>query len=82
MPHEHGRIYGSFKKICIPEAFLLDEVIQIRPQLLQIKTDWENQNLTESQVAFQIVLLYLEKRVKKHPFLRMGQKLPNRNSSK
>lgn len=82
MPHDEGRIYGSFKKICIPAISLLDELVHIRPQLLQIKSDWENKNLTDSQTAFQILLLYLEKRVKKHPFLRMGQKLPDKNASK
>ncbi|TGM42835.1 hypothetical protein EHQ92_16020 [Leptospira biflexa] len=82
MPHESGRIYGSFKKICIPESMLLDEAIAIRTQLFQIKSNWENGILTGSEVTYQLVLLYLEKRVKRHPFLRMGQKLPNRNSSK
>ncbi|XDD48416.1 hypothetical protein AB3N60_18940 [Leptospira sp. WS39.C2] len=82
MPHENGRIYGSFKKICIPENSLQIEALEIRTQLLGIKSAWEDGTLSGSDVTFQLLLLYLEKRVKRHPFLRMGQKLPNRTSSK
>ncbi|PKA28207.1 hypothetical protein [Leptospira levettii] len=82
MPHDKGQIYGSFKKICIPEVLLPMEASELRPKLLELKSDWENNNLSGSEVSYQIVLLYLEKRVKRHPFLRMGQKLPNRESSK
>lgn len=82
MPHDNGRIYGSFKKICIPESLLPNEAVELHSQLSEIKVNWETGVLSGSEVTYQIVLLYLERRVKRHPFLRMGQKLPNRNSSK
>ncbi|TGL09530.1 hypothetical protein EHQ43_01255 [Leptospira bouyouniensis] len=82
MPHENGRIYGSFKKICIPESLLPNEALELTSKLSEIKVKWETGTLSGSEVTYQIVLLYLERRVKRHPFLRMGQKLPNRNSSK
>ncbi|MBM9547540.1 hypothetical protein JWG40_10975 [Leptospira sp. 201903074] len=82
MPHENGRIYGSFKKICIPEIELKKESETIAPNLRLLKLDWEAGRISDSQLTFQIVLLYLERRVKRHPFLRMGRPLPNRNESK
>lgn len=82
MPHDNGRIYGSFKKICIPEADLKIEAESILPNLKSLKFDWETGQISDSQLSFQIVLLYLERRVKKHPFLRMGKPLPNRTQSK
>lgn len=82
MPHENGRIYGSFKKICIPELELIKEAEVIAPNLNLLKLDWEAGHISSSQLAFQIVLLYLERRVKRHPFLRMGRALPNRSESK
>ena len=82
MPHENGRIYGAFKKICIPEEELKKEAELIRQHLASLKLDWETGEISDSQLAFQIVLLYLERRVKRHPFLRMGKPLPNRNQSK
>ncbi|MCW7470934.1 hypothetical protein [Leptospira kanakyensis] len=82
MPHENGRIYGSFKKICIPEPELKLEAKSILPNLISLKSDWETAQISDSQLTFQLVLLYLERRVKKHPFLRMGKPLPSRNQSK
>ncbi|EMY59872.1 hypothetical protein [Leptospira terpstrae] len=82
MPHENGRIYGSFKKICIPEFELRKEADVIATNLNLLKLDWEVGRISSSQLAFQIVLLYLERRVKRHPFLRMGRALPNRSESK
>ncbi|TGM77663.1 hypothetical protein EHR01_08640 [Leptospira mtsangambouensis] len=82
MPHDNGRIYGSFKKICIPELELKKEAELIGPNLLSLKTDWESGHISDSLLSFQLVLLYLERRVKRHPFLRMGKPLPNRNESK
>lgn len=78
MPHDNGRIYGSFKKICIPESEVSVEAIELKSSLLQLQKSYYDQTLSECDVSFQIILLYLEKRVKKHPFLRMGQKLPKR----
>lgn len=82
MPHENGRIYGSFKKICIPEFELRKEADVIATNLNLLKLDWEVGRISSSQLAFQIVLLYLERRVKRHPFLRMGRALPNRSEPK
>ncbi|TGN08790.1 hypothetical protein [Leptospira bandrabouensis] len=81
MPHDNGLIYGSFKKICIPELELKEEAEILRPFLTSLKKDWETGQISDSQLTFQIVLLYLERRVKKHPFLRMGKPLPHRNQS-
>ncbi|PJZ83302.1 hypothetical protein [Leptospira harrisiae] len=82
MPHENGRIYGSFKKICISELELKKEAELIGPNLFSLKADWESGRISDSLLSFQLVLLYLERRVKRHPFLRMGKPLPNRNESR
>lgn len=76
MPFENGRLYGSFKKICIEPQFLKNEALEIQHNLLEIKNKLENCNFSDSQIVFEIVVLYLEKRVNRHPYLRMGKKLP------
>ncbi|TGL62549.1 hypothetical protein [Leptospira jelokensis] len=78
MPHNQGKIYGSFKKICIPESDLKAEAEILKADLLKIQFCYNEKTISECEVAFQIILLYLEKRVKRHPFLRMGKKLPKR----
>ncbi|MDF3820346.1 hypothetical protein P3G55_10570 [Leptospira sp. 96542] len=76
MPHKNGKIYGSFKKICIPILELAKEKEILKDSLNVIKYKYESKELSDVEVCFQLIVLFLSHRVRRHKFLRMGKPLP------
>lgn len=82
MPHdENGKIYGSFKKVCIPSIDLIGEAKSLEPELVKLKAKYEENVDTHASLTFEIVSLYLEYRIKKRAYLNTGKGLPNKSET-
>ncbi len=77
MPWEKDKKYGSFKKILIPRDELLTESLDIREKITYFENAYRHKLVSDVDICFHIVLIFLKARLGNRAFLKMGTPLPS-----